>query len=152
MKSSLGEGPSPRPGSAKLGTIWSAKTVGTEPSTPSSSEGALASVPSSVPETVPEAVPIGQGTADFDGSGEAVSAVTSAVTSASDQSERATERGKTKWRGGERLLQYVTPRCEPSVVMGRHLNDKGMPKQARVLASLFQSGVTCDCTGPRAAS
>ena len=30
-------------------------------------------------------------------------------------------------RGGHRLMHYVVPGCEPSVVMGRHLDSLGMP-------------------------
>jgi len=30
-------------------------------------------------------------------------------------------------RGGDRLMKYVIPGCEPSVVMGRHLTSRGMP-------------------------
>ena len=39
-------------------------------------------------------------------------------------------------RGGDALIRYVTPGCEPSVVMGRHLDTAGMP---RALPSLVVS-------------
>ena len=46
-------------------------------------------------------------------------------------------------RGGDGLMDYVVPNCLPSVVLGRHLDGKGMPKPlpADVEAQLAACGI-----------
>ena len=47
-------------------------------------------------------------------------------------------------RGGHRLMDYVLPNSEPSVVVGRHLDGKGMPAHIPkpILRSLNAGGIT----------
>ena len=50
----------------------------------------------------------------------------------------------TRVRGGNALMAYVAPGSEPSVVMGRHLNEAGMPKAlpSSVVSYLWRGGIS----------
>ena len=51
--------------------------------------------------------------------------------------------GDVPTRGGSELIDYVAPGCKPSVVMGRHLDKRGMPQPMPqpLLRKLRQSGI-----------
>ena len=141
----------------QLETIWSAKTSHSNTTLGSgdlrATDRATTGDRSTVGERTPDRATASEGgstvtsdartTLQDDEADPSLSAVEAAVAGAPSSSAMGGALCAASWRGGAELMGYVVPGCVPSVVMGRHLDEKGMPKQMadELLARLHAGGV-----------
>ena len=73
----------------------------------------------------------------------AASAAIRGAKPASSESTASAAGGARGWRGGQDLVWYATSGAVPSVILGRHLDDSGMPAPTppQLMAALNQCGV-----------